>query len=95
VVKLNNNGAMYQSLGNFQSANSEKEAIKGAYNAIAVVGQPAFYTWFYSGVWFGCGYLYSDKNHGELLGFKYIGNIYIAQCMSENITVSIVTPITI
>jgi hypothetical protein len=78
----------YEHLGFLNSAN-EKQSIINAYNNITLVGKPACYTWSYSGSWFGCGYIYSDKRHGELIVFRYVkDNNYILQCLEGTITVS-------
>ena len=60
-----------------------------AFNKATLVNRPACYSWMHSGVWFGCGFIYTDKRHGELFGIKYSqGNNYILQCLEGQITVS-------
>lgn len=66
-----------------------KQSVIDAYNSITLVGRPACYTWFYTGTWFACGYIYNDKRHGVLFAIKYtIGQNFILQCTEGRITVS-------
>jgi hypothetical protein len=69
------------------SSTNTKQSIIDAYSVITLVGKPACYQWFYSGQWFACGFIYSDKKYGKLIVIQYGENEnYILKCLESQIT---------
>jgi hypothetical protein len=83
------NYVYYENLGSLSNSADIKQSIINAYNKITLVHRPACYTWFYTGQWFACGFIYTGKEYGKLIVIKYNqGYNYILQCSEGQITVS-------